>query len=158
MEARVSFEKVRTNLKTGQGTFCCSMLVCLFVSLCFVFIYFYFAGMGQATSTPLDLVLSHMSEVKERAHNIGVKVRKSKLKTFCISEWPTFRVEWPREGTCDLQVVQRVQDVILNPGPSRHPDQVPYIITWQSLVEDPPNMDQGFDSLTGSSKSIGGRG
>lgn len=52
--------------------------------------------MGQSLTTPLSLTLDHCSEVRARAHNQSVEVRKGKWTTFCSSEWPTFEVGWPR--------------------------------------------------------------
>lgn len=52
--------------------------------------------MGQTASKPLDLVLAHFKEVRPRAHNLSVGLRKGKMITFCSSEWPTFDVGWPR--------------------------------------------------------------
>ncbi|GAB1289453.1 hypothetical protein APTSU1_000468300 [Apodemus speciosus] len=55
-----------------------------------------------------------------RAHNLSVEVRKGKWQTFCTSEWPTF-----------------VKKIVFQES-GGHPDQVPYIVTWQDLVQSPP--------------------
>jgi hypothetical protein len=46
--------------------------------------------MGQGQTTPKSLNLSHFSEVKERALNAGLVIKKGKFNTFCSAEWPTF--------------------------------------------------------------------
>lgn len=52
---------------------------------------------------------------------------------FCSTEWPSFNVGWPREGTFDLRTVWRVREIILRPR-NGHPDQVPYILVWEDLI------------------------
>ena len=70
---------------------------------------------------------------------------------FCSAEWPAFNVGWPREGTFSLPIIQAVREKVLAPGPSGHPDQTPYILVWQDLVENPlawlrPFIPQPFTS------------
>ena len=38
-----------------------------------------------------------------------------------------------------LPVIMTVEGRTFSQGPHGHPDQVPYIITWKNLVEDPPS-------------------
>ena len=92
---------------------------------------------GQATSTPLSLMTDHFSDFKSRARNLSVLVKK-KLMIFCSTEWPAFDVGWPQEGTFNLPIILAVREKVLAPGPSGHPDQTPYILVWQDLVENPP--------------------
>ena len=87
-------------------------------------------GQRHSSPTPLPLVTDNFKEVKMRAHDLSVEIKKNKLITFCTTEWPTFHVGWPSEGTFDLGTVHRVQDIIFQPW-IRHPDQVPYIISLQ---------------------------
>lgn len=63
-------------------------------------------------------------------------VKKGKLSIFCRNEWPKFRVGWPEEGTFDLPTIFRIKDLVC--GRPGHPNQVPYITTWQTLVESRP--------------------
>ncbi|XP_055463850.1 uncharacterized protein LOC129677215 [Psammomys obesus] len=100
--------------------------------------------MGQTVSTPKSLTLQHFKEVRDIAHNLSVEVRKGKWDTFCSSEWPTFNVGWPRDGTFNLEVILQVKAKVMDSGPHGHPDQVPYIITWESLVKDPPSWVKPF--------------
>nr|QJT93252.1 gag protein [Syconycteris australis gammaretrovirus] len=93
--------------------------------------------MGQSNSTPLSLTLDHWRDVKTRAHNLSVEVKKGKWQTFCSSEWPSFGVGWPPEGTFNLSVVCAVKRIIFQ-GSGGHPDQVPYIIVWLDLAQNPP--------------------
>lgn len=53
-----------------------------------------------------------------------------------------FQVDWPERGTFDLQTIYQVKNAVFRkPG---HPDQVPDIVTWQNLVEDPPPWLKAF--------------
>lgn len=94
--------------------------------------------MGQVHATPLALTLAHWSEVRERAHDLSIEVKRKKWNTFCSAEWPTFQVGWPPEGTFDLDVISAVKRFVFQPGPSSHSDQEPYILLWQDLVQNPP--------------------
>lgn len=94
--------------------------------------------MGQTTSTPLSLTLSHWPEARTRAQNLSHIVKKSKLQTLCSSEWPTFQVNWPPEGSFSLPLILQVKAVIYRPRPQGHPDMEPYILTWQDLCKNPP--------------------
>ena len=55
-----------------------------------------------------------------------------------MSEWPTFDVGWPREGTFHLPIILQVKAVIFRDKPDGHPDQVPYILVWQDMIENSP--------------------
>ena len=123
--------------KTRTGRVCLDLLVsvsCVF-GLC-VLVYSF--NMGQTVTTPLSLTLDHWTEVKSRAHNLSVQVKKGPWQTFCASEWPTFDVGWPSEGTFNSEIILAVKAIIFQTGPGSHPDQEPYILTWQDLAEDPP--------------------
>lgn len=94
---------------------------------------------GQTQSTPLSLLLANFRDVKARGHNLSLDIRKGNLITYCRSEWPTFGVDWPTEGTFCLPVVLKVKSKIFLPGKEGHSDQIPYILVWQDLVENPLN-------------------
>ena len=94
--------------------------------------------MGQGESTLLSLMTDHFSDVRARAHNFSLLVKKSKLITFCSAEWPAFQVGWPPEGTFQPSIIQAVKKKIMAPVPWGHPDQVPYVMVWQDLVENLP--------------------
>ena len=94
--------------------------------------------MGQGLTTPLSLTLEYWKEVKDRANNLSVEVRKKKWQTLCSSEWPTFDVGWPRDGTFNIDCILQIKERVFDAGPHGHPDKVPYIITWESLALDPP--------------------
>jgi hypothetical protein len=96
--------------------------------------------MGQGQTTPKSLILSHFPEVKERALNAGLVIKKSKFNTFCSAEWPTFGVGWPIQGSLSLDLITKVKEVINRPGRWGHPDQVPYILVWEDLARDPPPL------------------
>ena len=51
-----------------------------------------------------------------------------KLRSLCESEWPTFRVSWPAEGTLDIPTVRAEYWAVT--GTPGHPDQFPYIQSW----------------------------
>lgn len=93
--------------------------------------------MGQKVTTPLTLTLDHWTEVRTRAHNLSVDVKKGPWQTFCSSEWPDFKVGWPPEGTFNLSLVLTVKRIIFQEI-GGHPDQIPYISVWQDLVQNPP--------------------
>ena len=64
--------------------------------------------------------------------------RKGPWHTFYASEWPTFDVGWPPEGTFDLTVIFEVKAIVFQDEPGSHLDQQPYITVWQDLVQNPP--------------------
>ncbi|XP_076562307.1 uncharacterized protein LOC143433965 [Arvicanthis niloticus] len=101
--------------------------------------------MGQTLVTPLSLTLQHFKDVRGVAHNNSVDVKKGKWQTFCTSEWPTFSVGWPGDGTFNISIIRQVKERVINPESGRHPDRVSYIITWESLVVDPPLRQPTWD-------------
>ena len=81
-----------------------------------------------------------------RAHDFSVEIKRNKLITFCSTEWLTFHVGWPSEGTFDLGTVHRVWDIIFQPRIG-HPDQVPYIIVWENIILHPLSLGKTFFCL-----------
>lgn len=69
---------------------------------------------------------------------MSVQVKKGPWWMFCSSEWTTFGVGWPPEGTFDATIISSVKSLVFQPGPGSHPDQQPYIVVWQDLVRNPP--------------------
>ncbi|XP_070271982.1 uncharacterized protein [Myotis yumanensis] len=113
--------------------------------------------MGQSASTPLSLTLDRWSEVKGRAKNLSLVVKKGKWQTFCSSEWPAFNVGWPPEGSFHLPLIREVRRQVFQPGRHGHSDQEPYILVWQDLCENPPAWVKPFlppGSLPRSSVSV----
>ncbi|XP_036014129.1 uncharacterized protein Gm53778 isoform X1 [Mus musculus] len=102
--------------------------------------------MGQTVTTPLSLTLQHWGDVQRIASNQSVDVRKRRWITFCSAEWPTFNVGWPQDGTFNLSIISQVKSRVFCPGPHGHPDQVPYIVTWEALAYDPPPWVKPFVS------------
>ena len=94
--------------------------------------------MGNTQSTPLSLLTSNFKDVRARGHALSMEIRKGKLITLCRSKWPAFDVGWPPEGMFRLAVITRVKSEIFLPGHAGHLDQIPYILIWQDLVENPP--------------------
>nr|XP_040128213.1 uncharacterized protein LOC101955775 [Ictidomys tridecemlineatus] len=94
--------------------------------------------MGQSITTPLSLALDHWQDVRSRADNLSVEVKKKKWVTLCTADWPTLNVGWPKEGTFNLDLILQVKSQVFIQGPQGHPDQVPYIVTWENLASDPP--------------------
>ena len=92
--------------------FCLSLVSALVVSTVFL-------EMGQSVSTPLSLTLEHWKEVRVRAHNQSVEVRKGPWQTFCASEWPTFGVGWPPKGAFDLSLIAAVRQIVFQEEGSR---------------------------------------
>lgn len=60
-------------------------------------------------------------------------VHFGKFNTLFRNEWPIVKVGWPQEGTFHLTIIYRAKTVFYEA--SDHPDEVPYIATWQYLVE-----------------------
>ena len=104
----------------------------------------YSLTMGQGESTPLSLMTDHFLDVRARAHNLSLLVKKSKLITFCSAEWPAFQVGWTPESTFQRSIIQAVKEKIMAPDPWGHPDQVPYVMVWQDLVVNPPKWLKPF--------------
>ena len=52
-------------------------------------------------------------------------------------EWPAFDVGWPPEGTLDLIVISAVKHVVMQRKAGSQPNQVPYILIWENLAQDP---------------------
>ncbi|XP_062051521.1 coiled-coil domain-containing protein 86-like [Lepus europaeus] len=102
--------------------------------------------MGQQLTTPLSLTLGHWKEVQNRAHKQSIDVKNKKWVTFCSSEWPTFEVGWPRDGTFNANIISQVKARVFQPGAHGHPDQVPYITMWEDLSQDPPSWVKPFVS------------
>ena len=94
--------------------------------------------MGQTIATPLSLTLDNWTEVRARAHNLSVEIKKKPWHTFCATEWPAFTVGWPPEGTFDLTIIFETKAILFQEGPGSHPDQQLYIIVCQDLVQDLP--------------------
>uniref|UniRef100_A0A8C6CPV9 Gag polyprotein n=1 Tax=Moschus moschiferus TaxID=68415 RepID=A0A8C6CPV9_MOSMO len=111
--------------------------------------------MGQSLTTPLSLTLQHWRDVQTIAHNQSVDVRRKKWTTFCSSEWPSFNVGWPQEGTFNLDIISQVKARVMDPGPHGHPDQVAYIVTWETLACNPPPWVKPFATPQVPPLSIG---
>ena len=86
----------------------------------------------------------HFLDVRARAYDLSLLVTKSKLITFCSAEWPTFQVGWPPEGNFQPSIIRAVKEKVMAPDPWGHPSQVPYVMVWQDLIEDPPEWLKSF--------------
>ena len=105
-------------LWTPEGLFFLSVCLSVWLSVLFMLIYQCLIDpgtMGQRPSspTPLSLMTEYFKEVKKGARDLSVKIKTDKLITFCSTEWPSFHVGWPSEGTFDLETAHRVRDIIL---------------------------------------------
>lgn len=69
-------------------------------------------AMEQTDSHRLDVALAHFKEVRARALNLSVDVRKGKMTTYCSSEWAAFEVGWPPERTFHLPTVLAAEDSV----------------------------------------------
>ena len=63
-------------------------------------------GGSYSKPTVLDCMMKNFK--KNFSGDYGVKMTSGKICTLCKSEWPTFRVGWPAEGTLDLPTVRAV--------------------------------------------------
>ena len=112
----------------------CICFLCLFsgicqcVYVCFLCLFCVFRGTGRTVTTPLSLTLDHWTEVRSRAHNLSVEIKKGPWQTFCASEWPTFNVKWSLEGTFGLTLIFEVKAIVFQSRPGSHLDQQPYLI------------------------------
>jgi hypothetical protein len=87
---------------------------------------------NQSKNTPLECMVKHL--VKDLMETM--ELTPNKLKALCEVDWPTLGVWWPPEGSIDKTVVNEVYGVIVeNP---EHPDQFPYIDSWQDSVLSQP--------------------
>ncbi|XP_076413455.1 uncharacterized protein LOC143269917 [Peromyscus maniculatus bairdii] len=100
--------------------------------------------MGQTVTTPLSLTLKHWSDVKIRANNEGVVIKKKKWITLCEADWVKMNVGWPRQGTFNLSLISQVEGKVFASSPQGHPDQVPYIAMWRLLTTEPPPWVKPF--------------
>jgi hypothetical protein len=77
--------------------------------------------------TRLSLTLDHWTEVRSRAHNLSVEIKKGPWQTFCASDWPAFDVGWPQEGTFNLTLIFEVKALVFQTRPGSYPDQHYYL-------------------------------
>jgi hypothetical protein len=92
-------------------------------------------GGGSSKPTVLECMLKHFK--KGFAGDYGIKMSPGRLHTLCESEWPTFGVNWPPEGTLDLPMVRAIYQIVIgNPG---YPDQFPYIDSWLLVAQTMPS-------------------
>ena len=47
-------------------------------------------------------------DIKARAHNLSVEVKKGKQQTLCALEWPSFQTGWLPEGSFLLEKIEEV--------------------------------------------------
>jgi hypothetical protein len=92
-------------------------------------------GGGSSKPTVLECMLKHFK--KGFAGDYGIKMSPGRLCTLCESEWPTFRVNWPPEGTLDLPMVRAIYQIVI--GNPRYPDQFPYIDSWLQVAQTMPS-------------------
>ncbi|KAL6038581.1 hypothetical protein STEG23_023240, partial [Scotinomys teguina] len=127
--------------------------------------------MGQTATTPLSLTLSHWTDVRARAHNEGVEVRKKKWITLCEAEWDpvaltnliesilvTHRPTWDdcQQLLQTLLTLEEKQQVVLEarkqvPGDDGRPTQLPNLIDAAFPLTRPDwdfNAPEGRDLLT----------
>ncbi|XP_040299403.1 uncharacterized protein LOC121010120, partial [Herpailurus yagouaroundi] len=65
-------------------------------------------GYPQALQTPSQRVVPEADrDVRTRGQNLSLDIRRGKLITLCRSEWPTFGVGWPTEGTFCLPIIAK---------------------------------------------------
>lgn len=84
--------------------------------------------MEQTESIPLNTLVNHWRETRERGETLSAVVKKGEFR------WPTFRAGWPPTRTFDLQVIEAAEERDFRPGFLGHPDLVIYIVTWKNKV------------------------
>ena len=90
--------------------------------------------MGEGESIPLYLMTDHFSDVRARVYDLSLLVTKSKLITFCSTEWPAFQVGWPPEKTFQPSIIWVVKKKVMAPDPWGHPSQIPYVMVCYDLL------------------------
>ena len=121
----------------GWGRFF-SVGACL-LAIVFILVLLLTEEMGQTQMTPLDLTLRHWEDVKSRANNMSVLVKKDKWNTLASADWPVFQVGWPPGGSFSLPLIQAVKKKVFGTRSHVHQDQIPYILVWENLVTEPPH-------------------
>jgi hypothetical protein len=72
-------------------------------------------GEGSSKPTVLECMLKHFK--KGFSGDYRIKVSPGKLHILCESEWPTFGVNWPPEGTLDLPMIRAIYQIVIgSPG------------------------------------------
>jgi hypothetical protein len=78
--------------------FCLKAPGSIVVSVCIVLVFivvcvtYMTLEMGQAQVTPLSLFSDHFSDVRARAREQGLEIKKGRLSILCRNEWPTFGI------------------------------------------------------------------
>uniref|UniRef100_A0A8C8RQH4 CCHC-type domain-containing protein n=1 Tax=Pelusios castaneus TaxID=367368 RepID=A0A8C8RQH4_9SAUR len=92
-------------------------------------------GGGVSKGSPLDLMLKHFKEA------FGPALDPDKLTYKCQYSWPALGpiIDWPPEGSLDLDTAGRVQNVVIIEGQPGCPKDIPYIESWiRVLINEPP--------------------
>ena len=95
--------------------------------VCFLCLFCVFRGTGRTVTTPLSLTLDHWTEVRSRAHNLSVEIKKD-LGIFLYFQVADFNVKWSLQGTFGLTLIFEVKAIVFQSGPGSHLDQQPYLI------------------------------
>ena len=82
---------------------------------------------GADCNAPPSLTLDHCTEVRSRAHNLSLEIKKGPWQTFCASEWPTVHLKCSLEGTFGFTLIFEVKAIVFQRGPGSHQDQQPYL-------------------------------
>ena len=82
----------------------------------------------------------------------GKKMTPGRLRTLYEVEQLSGGVGWPPAGTMDLNLIKAVYAIAM--GKPRHPDQFPYIDSWQGIAQEPPPpKGPVFTIMAGKEKS-----
>ena len=94
-------------------------------------------GGKQSKHTPLECTKNNFK--RGYSGDYSIKLTPRKLQTFCDIDWPSFRVDWPSEGSLVKELVNKVLRVVM--GDPGHPDKFPCIDYWQDMVLSmPPSL------------------
>lgn len=91
-------------------------------------------GGKQSKCSPPECTIKSFK--KGYSGDYRVKLTPGKLQTFCETDWPSFRVGWPTEGSLDTELVSKVFRVVKG-GPG-HPDQFLYVDCRQDIILSQP--------------------
>jgi hypothetical protein len=87
-------------------------------------------GGNQSKNTSLECMIKNFKKGFNRDY--GVMLIPNKLMVLCEVDWSALGVGWPKEGSLDKAVVNKVYRLIVEK--SGHPEQFPYIDCWLDAV------------------------
>ncbi|XP_006868773.1 PREDICTED: uncharacterized protein LOC102833547 [Chrysochloris asiatica] len=85
-----------------------------------------------------SLSIKDLLRIADRVYNLRETAEEREERLRRETQEREDRVGWPREGSFSGDLISKVKAVITRPGVDGHPDQLPYILLWQEISENPP--------------------